>query len=398
ALSLTNADWALWIDADESLDQKSIGAIKSAIIRPHFGGYTIPVINYLSEEHTLDQLIHYPIRLFRNLPGIRFEGRVHEQIGNAIARSGLPIARLENALIHHFGYRPKEMQEKGKHQRNIVLIQKALSENPQDEFQWFNLANSYYNAGDWESTIACCEKAEFSLNPSLPYAQLAFQIWALSLYNLRRYEEGLQVCQKAQRIGINGPLIEYTTACVLRALKRLPEALSHAKRASQIPLREHEVGDITISAYKALCLQGEILAEMGESASAVQILQEVKKRAEPLWHARLLLIQQLHRLGDYDSALCESEEIINHFRDTLSASESRGLPNNHPARVACELAILAAKKKGLQAKRLEYLEQAFRFAPTERNLWSRWLQYAVEIQDWGNALKAYLEGLERFSL
>ncbi len=401
ALSLTDADWVLWIDADERLDPSSIGAIKSAIIRPHFGGYTIPVVNYLSPEGELDQLVHYPIRLFRNVPGIRFEGRVHEQIGESIHRAGLPIARLEKALIHHFGYRPEAMTAKDKHQRNIDLLKKTLSENPEDGFQWFNLANSYYNAGEWEPVIECCQKAEPSLKPGLPHAQLGFQIWAFALYHLGHYDEGLKVCQKAEKAGIQGPLIEYAKACLLHALKRFPEALSCAQKAGQLPLKGDEAGDITISTYKALYLQAEILAEMGKKDEAVKILKEVKKRAERFWPARLRLIQELRLIGDRPSALREAKEVIRHFQDepTLSTIRDKGsLPHDHPARVACELAILCAKEEGLRPERLEFLEQAFRFAPREKHLWARWVGYAEQIEDWGNALKAYLEGLERFSL
>ncbi len=400
ALSLTRADWVLWIDADERLDPKSVGAIKSAIIRPHFGGYTIPVVNYLSQEGELDQLVHYPIRLFRNLPGIRFEGRVHEQIGESIARLGLPIARLEDAIIHHFGYRPEEMKAKDKHQRNVSLIKKSLSENPEDGFQWFNLANSYYTAGDWESVIRCCEKAEPSLKQGLPHAQLAYQIWALALYHLGRYEEGLKVCQRAEQSCITGPLTEYAKACLLRALKRFPQALSCAKKAEELPLMGYEAGDITISTYKALYLQAEILMEMGKRGEAVQVLQKVKERAEHFWQARLRLIQELRHIGDLDSALREAKEIISHFREAVpqpSPGMEEKLRENHPARVACELALLCAKEKGLRSERLELMEQAYRFAPTEKNLWGRWVRYAEEMEDWGRALGAYLEGMERFS-
>jgi tetratricopeptide (TPR) repeat protein len=148
ALDLATGDWILWIDADEEIEQHSIDAFKRAVVRPHFGGFDIEIINYTEDRVGGNEFQHCPTRLFRRLPEIRFSGRIHEQVTPSLIKLSMPWARLVGAKIFHYGYLPGELKRKNKIERTIGLLEKEIRENPSDPFQWFNLANAHVVAGN----------------------------------------------------------------------------------------------------------------------------------------------------------------------------------------------------------------------------------------------------------
>lgn len=50
------------------------------------------------------------------------------------------------------------MHRRDKIQRNIELIQRALEQHPDDLFHKFNLANTYFTAGEYEQTVYWSEQ------------------------------------------------------------------------------------------------------------------------------------------------------------------------------------------------------------------------------------------------
>ncbi|HLO98860.1 MAG TPA: glycosyltransferase family 2 protein, partial [Fimbriimonas sp.] len=70
SLSLATQPWALWIDADETLDPNCKESFEKAVIRSQIGGYSIEIVNYLDDGGTTTEFIHQPTRLFRNIPGV----------------------------------------------------------------------------------------------------------------------------------------------------------------------------------------------------------------------------------------------------------------------------------------------------------------------------------------
>jgi len=66
------------------------------------------------------------VRIFRNTPAVRYEGRIHEQL--SINEEN--ILNAENIEFMHTGYGETAHNEKGKADRNILLLREELSHNP----------------------------------------------------------------------------------------------------------------------------------------------------------------------------------------------------------------------------------------------------------------------------
>src|SRR5215470_14907944 len=124
ALSRSTGDWILYIDADERLQPTSRATLRELLTEESVVGWQVRL-------HPRPGTTGYAeMRLFRNDPRIRFEGRIHEQIlpslDRAAAADGRRIA-LSPLAIQHVGY---EGDLRRKHLRNLPLLRAYLEDNP----------------------------------------------------------------------------------------------------------------------------------------------------------------------------------------------------------------------------------------------------------------------------
>jgi tetratricopeptide (TPR) repeat protein len=237
------------------------------MVRPHFGGFTIPIINFLSDDLTRDRLEHRPCRLFRLNPAIRFEGKIHEQIATSIESLGLPIAQLDGIHIDHFGYQKSEIERKGKAQRTFSMLESELAQSPNDVFHLFNLGNAYFTAGRFEEAAETFSRAD--VIESAPYAQFMMYLWAFALHQIACHDDALAVCDRADESGIGGILIDYARSCILAEQGRLEEALAAVRAAHGKKLASDEPGDRAIEQYRAKALESSILLELHRLDEAI---------------------------------------------------------------------------------------------------------------------------------
>ena len=298
SLALASGDWALWIDADEEIAPESWGPIREALIRPHFGGFFVRIVNFMDEQGDANTYTHAPVRFFQLHPEVRFEGRVHEQVTPSLDRLGLPCAQLGNATIHHYGYRPSDMEEKSKLQRTVSLLEREVREAPEDAFHWFNLANAYSVARRAEDAIHAARMCLRHLHPGNSFGTVAFQILASGLNAVGKPEEALLACDEAENRGHFSILNQFERAHALLKLARLDEALAAIESCILMPWDETMTGDYGIVTHKARTLRGQILGEMDRMAEAFLDLDEALK-VDPNFpialHARAYLLEKCER-------------------------------------------------------------------------------------------------------
>jgi tetratricopeptide (TPR) repeat protein len=171
ALQHATGDWILVLDADERLTPESKQAILNAVRHPQFVGYYLEILN---EIRAGDYFVHRLVRLFRRVPYARWEGAIHEQILPSLVSQKGRIATVA-AQIRHLGYSKEVMRSRDKARRNIEIILRELEKDPDDLFQKFNLANTYFTMGDYEQAAYWAEQTCPYLRGDEDYAG---QIWA----------------------------------------------------------------------------------------------------------------------------------------------------------------------------------------------------------------------------
>ncbi len=157
-----SGDWLLFLDADEVLDPTDAPLLRELTGRTWREAFYLVEINHTGELGDGTAVTHNALRVFRNRPEYRFEGRVHEQIAHQLP-SGLP-ERIEPTAIRvdHYGYLGVVRDAKEKSRRNIELLRAQLEEAGGSTFLHFNLGSEYAAAGDARSG---CEEFERAWAP-----------------------------------------------------------------------------------------------------------------------------------------------------------------------------------------------------------------------------------------
>ena len=155
ALSKATGKWILYLDADERLHQKSVKELAKIKTLNEKAGYFCTVKS-LDNQNNRDNSMRY-IRLFRNIEGLRFVGKVHEQISASLTENG---AKLFNSsiLIDHVGYNIPENEKKAKAERNLSLLLEEY-ENSKSGYYAFQLASTYLILEDFTNSEECFQIA-----------------------------------------------------------------------------------------------------------------------------------------------------------------------------------------------------------------------------------------------
>lgn len=237
---LDGFDWVLWVDADEILEEEDqhIPRIAAGL----FQTTETPTIFRIVQVNHLDGRIEANVDMSRMYPlgrGLRWWGRIHEQIGSD--KAGVfgqtylrPPIRLR---VHHWGYEPSVMQKKQKLERNIKLLEESIKEDPRDIASMGFLGRELGLSGRIEESIRYLTRTEL-LAPEFPTYGRVSEVRSYlieMLIKLGRLQEALAV---ADRLVSQAP--EYPSGWYLKgkvelgiAVKMLDEARNSLVKCQQ---------------------------------------------------------------------------------------------------------------------------------------------------------------------
>ncbi len=115
------ADWVLWIDADEQL--LDVGNLPKYLRRNYYLGYAMQQHHVAIDAGPNGIKKDIPVRLFRNINGMKAIGVVHEHFELGVNRGiGSVITVMSDVQIHHDGYLVESIR-RGRFKRNFKLLE-----------------------------------------------------------------------------------------------------------------------------------------------------------------------------------------------------------------------------------------------------------------------------------
>jgi tetratricopeptide (TPR) repeat protein len=273
-----SGDWLMYLDADEVLVGEDAPLLRSLTGRTWREAFRVREINYTGSPGDGTAVTHDALRILRNRPQYRFEGRVHEQI--AARLPGYLPERVESTevRIEHFGYLASVRRERGKSARNIELLRLQAAEEQPSAFLHYNLGCEHAAAGETAEALAEFERAWGLLAPGDLDAQefvpaLAARL-VRSLLLAGRPEEAIALAQDAL-----AGLPRFTDLVFTQALANL--ALARPDAAEALFERCIEMGDaptayaptLGCGSYLPAVHLAELLSARGDLARAREMLE-----------------------------------------------------------------------------------------------------------------------------
>lgn len=246
--------WIFWLDADDTLPAATGEALLNAALHaaPQVTGFVVPVQfveNGLPSGTRVDH-----VKLFRNLPGLAFEGRIHEQILPALRARGGDIVRLpaapashpspegkptETPVVLHSGYDVSPAGQARKRERDAKLLALDLADRPDHPFVLFNLGMTDHYGHAHEGAVTWLRRCLEVSNPTDSQVRKAYALLALSLRELGRETEAKETLEMGLEVTPDDPELHFHLGHLLSALGDHAKAKDHYLRTLQANPDDH---------------------------------------------------------------------------------------------------------------------------------------------------------------
>jgi tetratricopeptide (TPR) repeat protein len=365
SLDAAKGDWVMYLDADEHLVPEDAPRLRELLGRTWREGFYLVETNYTGGEDSGASVTHLALRLFRNRPDYRFEGRIHEQKTQHMP-TYLP-ERFENTGIRmlHYGYLKSRINAREKSRRNIELLEAEARETP-GAFNAFNLGSEYLQLGDTGKARGHFDRAWAGLAAldlgSVGYAPML----AARAAGARRLDgdpaAARELIGEALDVFPDHTDLVFELALCAKDEGNLAEAESAARRCLELgDAPALYAGTVGAGTYLALCLLAEIAEARGDAGAAIDLYRRSLSEF-PHFVGPTLQLATLMLRGGADPAEVRNEvpadrptalmlaatacyeaghapEAEGWFREVLA-----GQPGNGPARIGLLESLLSQRR------------------------------------------------------
>jgi tetratricopeptide (TPR) repeat protein len=279
SFAAAGGDWLLYLDADEVLAGSDASLLRELTSRTWREAFYLVETHHTGELGDGTAVTHNALRMFRNRPEYRFEGRLHEQIAQRLPAGQPERIELSRVRVDHYGYLGVVRDTREKSRRNIELLRRQLSESGTSPFLCFNLGSELAAAGDAEGAREQFEQAWALLRGDPARAELGYlpSLTVRLVKSLRvtgrhesaaeRAAEGLEIFPELTDLVLEQALLAGAGGDRDRGAELLEECL----RRGDAPSRYSPT--VGCGSYVALVKLAEVESERGDLAHAEELLR-----------------------------------------------------------------------------------------------------------------------------
>ncbi len=285
SIDKATGDWILILDGDDEFEKQDAPKLLDIINNSDEGDiFIFNSICYVGDTAGSEKIMNVNIRLFKNKPQFRYQGRIHEGIK---PQSKDVITKFSDIRIYHYGYINTYVKDQKKRERNMRILKKELEESPNNPYWLFCIGNEYFALNELDKALE---------------------------YFLSSYEKCNMQDIYVPKVILRIIMIYDALNKPDEALKYIDEALSYYPQYTDVEFLRggiyHKLGHITkaIRSFQR-CI------ELGEPPSTLNFLMGVGS-----YKAYYALGNVFHQVSDYDEALkCYNQTLLvkNDFYDAI---------------------------------------------------------------------------------
>jgi tetratricopeptide (TPR) repeat protein len=295
------------------------------------------------------------VKVFRNRPDLRFDGRIHEQVLPSIRAVGGDVAWTDLYVVHSGSDQSKAAQEK-KRRRDLHLLQLELAERPEHPFTLFNLGMTHVHGSQFAEGAEYLRRGIARSGPEESHLRKAYALLVYAEMRLGRREQALASCRQGRSLFPHDVELQFREGVVLHELGRLAEARGAYLAALEKREARHFASvDRALTGFKARQNLAVVSGDLGDLAEAERQWREVTREApgyRPGWRG---LGETLVRGGRFAEAQALAERLLEDGKLRiegllLKSQTAQGLGRADEARAALDQAA-AERPEDLDALR-----------------------------------------------
>ena len=269
SIDKATGDWILILDGDDEFERKDGEKLKALINSEDAGDiYIFNTICYIGDRVSNDKIMNVNLRLFRNRPEFRYQGRIHESI---VTQNPEVKMRTSDISIYHYGYLNSLVKDQNKRERNMRILGEQLKESPDNPYFLFCMGNEYFALGDYDNALEYFLSAYDKCNVQDVYVPKLMIRIIMAYQALKRFNDALKYIEKALSYYPQYTDVEFirgsiyhTSGNFIQAIKSFQKCLDLGEPPSML---NFIIGVGTYRAYHAL---GSIFHQMGDLEEALK--------------------------------------------------------------------------------------------------------------------------------
>lgn len=339
------APWLFWMDSDDTIDAENGLKLRELANGPLETGPTA----YVMQVHcpgpagSAECTVVDHVKMFRNDPRLRFEGRIHEQILPAIRRIDGSV-EWTDIFVAHSGVEHTLEAKRRKQERDLRLLEMELAERPEHPFVLFNLGMTYADMEQSEPAVRYLKRCLLASSIAESHVRKAYALLVGSLIQLGQDVEARQILGRGRELYPDDPELFFRLGILEHRTKNYAAAIEAYRGALHDQTERYfSSRDDGISGYKTRHNLAGIYREIGRLDLA-ELQWRLALEAEPMywegWHG---LVESL--LDQKRYAALEVE---------IESAQQAGVPQQQ---IVCAAAQLAAKRGNIEAA-IQMLDEA----------------------------------------
>ena len=199
AIEKAAGDWIIFLDADEFFPPETVKNIRAVIEKAQ--SPAVLLVRMKNIESVNGELLteFWAPRIFRRLPSLRYQGKIHEQLCNPDGSAPeVQLIPADALCLLHTGY--SAAQSKAKAQRNLAMLQEAMQHTKHPEELYMYLAEAYYGLGDLIQAERYARMDIAGGRRSITYASRSYRLLLQLLAEKKAYVERKEIAAKAVEI------------------------------------------------------------------------------------------------------------------------------------------------------------------------------------------------------